>query len=200
MCSILPDLPPGRPAFVARCHFSRNGEGYCGHLPRRETRRPSPTVAAGGKSDRGVSCCGRLNGCSRRLPRRQRRREDLSSGLCGRTLSDCATSGRSNGNRRSSKLREEAQRLVEAWQHLEDEQRELMLRQATIRSVPGPVLPETDAYSENGPLHPVRLSPAGAVAAVGAEIGGVGRGGNHSESPTSVPTIASRDAKARSAT
>jgi hypothetical protein len=70
-------------------------------------------------------------------------------------------------------LQEDAQRLVEAWKHLESEQRELMLRQASIRSTPGPVMSEGGAYSENGPLHPMRVSPAGTVAAVGAEIGGI---------------------------
>ncbi len=68
------------------------------------------------------------------------------------------------------KLREDAQRLAESWQHLEAEQRELLMRQATIRTVPVPVSHETDGYADNGAMHPVRLSPAGAVAAVGAEI------------------------------
>ena len=71
-------------------------------------------------------------------------------------------------------LREDARRLAEAWKHLESEQRELLMRQATIRTMPPAVVSEAEACAENGPLHPVRLSPTGTVAAVGAAVGCVG--------------------------
>ena len=75
--------------------------------------------------------------------------------------------------REIQKLREDGERLIEAWKYLEKEQRDLLLRQAAIRSTPAPAMMEGDSHLENGPLHPVRVSPAGAVAAVGAEIGGL---------------------------
>lgn len=71
-------------------------------------------------------------------------------------------------------LREDARRLAEAWKHLESEQRELLMRQATIRTMPPTVVSEAEACAENSPLHPVRLSPTGTVAAVGTAIGCVG--------------------------
>jgi hypothetical protein len=73
-------------------------------------------------------------------------------------------------------IREDAQRLAESWQMLETEQRELLMRQATIRTVPSPATTEVDGLGEASPLHPMRLTPAGAVTTVGAEIRAIAGG------------------------
>lgn len=73
-------------------------------------------------------------------------------------------------------IREDARRLAESWQMLEAEQRELLMRQATIRTVPSPATSEVDGLGETSPLHPMRLTSAGAVTTVGAEIRAIAGG------------------------
>jgi hypothetical protein len=72
-------------------------------------------------------------------------------------------------------IREDARRLAESWQTLELEQRELLMRQATMRTVPTPAA-EVDGLGEKNPLHPTRVTPGGTVAAVGAEIRAIAGG------------------------
>jgi len=78
--------------------------------------------------------------------------------------------------REMEQMQEDAQRLAESWQHLEAEQRELLMKQATMRTVPTPAAVEPEGLVESGSLHPLRLSPGGGVATVGAEIRAIAGG------------------------